>query len=185
MPSLMRCIYCGCLQDEPAGVKTCSRCGGELVFEAGRLTSSANYVQAQLELDQITAPADTTVKRHLILTIRTPKQVPAAEAAPTQSGRKPLSFVTVLDVSGSMYGDKLAWAKKAVQQAIQHLREGDVAALVTFASEVATVLPPTPVDASLKKRLDSFLSDMNAGGNTALCVGSDSGIDAPRQHAPS
>jgi Ca-activated chloride channel homolog len=181
MAKLMRCIYCGCLQDEPAGVKSCNRCGGELAFESGRLTPSANYVQAQLELDQITAPADTTVSRHLILTIRTPMKVPATEAAPTQTGRKPLSFVPVLDVSGSMGGDKLEWAKKAIRQAIQHLHDGDVAALVTFASEVVTVLPPTQVDASLKQRLESFLGDLQAGGQTALDGGLEAGIAGARQ----
>ena len=33
MSRLMRCLYCGLLQDEPEGIKTCPRCGGELVFE--------------------------------------------------------------------------------------------------------------------------------------------------------
>ena len=36
MPKLMRCLYCGLLQDEPAGVKVCARCGGELAFEQPR-----------------------------------------------------------------------------------------------------------------------------------------------------
>jgi len=26
MAGLMRCLYCGLLQDEPSGVKTCGRC---------------------------------------------------------------------------------------------------------------------------------------------------------------
>ena len=34
MARLMRCKYCGTLQDEPQGAKLCAQCGGELVFLA-------------------------------------------------------------------------------------------------------------------------------------------------------
>ena len=111
MSHLMRCLYCGLLQDEPRGVKACARCGGELVFEQPPPTRS--YVQAQIELDQINAPADQIVDRHLVLTIQTPPQVPDDEAAPTESGREPMTFTAVLDVSGSMRRDKLDAAKEA------------------------------------------------------------------------
>ena len=182
MPRLMRCLFCGCLQDEPAGVKACARCGGELAFESAPPPASHNYLQAQMELDQVTGPADTAVDRHLIVTIRTPAQVPAAELAPTETGRKPLGFVSVLDVSGSM-GDegKLNRAKEAVRQAARLLHEGDITALVTFASNVGTLLPPTRVDASLRQRLEATLGDLRAGGQTALCGGLEAGLAAARQ----
>lgn len=183
MPRLMRCIYCGCLQDEPAGIKACARCGGELDFTTSQPATSPNYLQVQMELDQITAPADRRVERHLVLTLRTPAQVPAAEAAPTQTGRPALMFVSVLDVSGSMRGDKLDWTKKAVRQAVQNLQAGDLTALVTFNSRVETLLPPTPVDGNLRQRLDAILDDLNAGGMTALCGGLEAGIAAARQEA--
>ncbi len=178
MSRLMRCAYCGWLQDEPAGVKACARCGGELSFEEAPPLGSHNYLQAQMELDQITAPAQVAVKRHLILTLRTPAQPPAAEAAPTAAGRKPLGFVAVLDVSGSMRGEKLTQAKEAVRLASQRLREGDQMALVTFSSEVQTILKPTRVDASLRQRLEAALGDFNAGGQTALDGGLAAGLAA-------
>ncbi len=182
MSMLMRCIYCGCLQDEPAGVKVCERCGGELAYVNTQPPATPNYLQVQMELDQVSAPADKPVDRHLILTIQTPAQVPVSEAAPTKTGRKSMGFVIVLDVSGSMHGEKLAWAKRAVQEAIQHLHDGDIAALISFATEVETILPPTVVDSSLKQRLNSFLSDLNSGGQTALCGGLEAGIAAARQN---
>ena len=50
MPRLMRCQYCGLLQDEPSGVKTCARCGGELAFEVEPPPDErASYVRAQME----------------------------------------------------------------------------------------------------------------------------------------
>jgi Ca-activated chloride channel family protein len=108
--------------------------------------------------------------------------VPAAEAAGTVSGRKPLSFVNVLDVSGSMGdGGKLGQAKEAVRLATRLLHEGDVASLVTFASRVETLLPPTLVDASLRQRLEASLSDLRAGGQTALCGGLEAGLAAAKE----
>ena len=68
MGNLMRCLFCGLLQDEPVGVKTCDRCGGELVFEKDRLkTFSGNsYISIQMELDQIFAPSERIVDRHVL-----------------------------------------------------------------------------------------------------------------------
>jgi len=175
----MRCLYCGLLQDEPQGVKVCARCGGELTFEKQAATRS--YVQVQMELDQINAPADQiVVERHLVVTIQTPSQVPEEEAAPTESGRDPLGFVAVLDVSGSMRGGKIASAKEAVRQAVQHLHDGDTFSLVTFADEVRTVFEPARMDRQLRSSVLDALKDVQAGGRTALCGGLEAGVAAAR-----
>jgi len=176
MPRLMRCLYCGLLQDEPRGVKTCVRCGGELVFEQSSPTRS--YVRAQMELDQINAPAGQIVDRHLVLTIQTPSQVPDDEAAPTTSGREPMGFAAVLDVSGSMRGKKIEAAREAVRQAVRRLHDSDIFSLVTFARQVQTVLKPTQVDGYLRERVESILREVGAGGRTALCGGLEAGIEA-------
>ena len=176
MPHLMRCLYCGLLQDEPHGVKTCVRCGGELVFE--QPPSTRSYVQAQMELDQINAPADQIVDRYLVLTIQTPLHVPDGEAAPTASGREPMSFTAVLDVSGSMRGKKIEAAREAVRQAVRCLHDGDVFSLVTFASEVQTVIKPMQVSGRLSKKVEGILCQISAGGRTALCGGLEAGIEA-------
>lgn len=176
MSRLMRCPYCGLLQDEPGGVKACARCGGELVFE--QPPPARSYVQAQMELDQINAPADQIVDRHLVLTIQTPPQVPDDEAAPTASGREPLGFTAVLDVSGSMRGEKIKAAREAVRQAVRRLHDGDLFSLVTFASEVQTALQPTQVDGHLRKQVEGILHQVNVGGQTALCGGLEAGVTA-------
>lgn len=178
MPRLMRCLYCGLQQDEPQGVKACVRCGGELVFE--QPPSSPTYVQVQMELDQINAPADQIVDRHLVLTVQTPPQVPEEEAAPTTSGREPMGFCAVLDVSGSMRGEKIDAAKEAVRQSLRRLHDGDVFSLVTFANEVQTVLNPTQVDGRLRERVEANLQAVRAGGRTALCGGLEAGIEAAK-----
>ncbi len=108
MKSLMRCLFCGLLQDEPKGVKVCQRCGGELAFgEPSSQYKEGSYLSAQMELDQVNAPCGQTVDRHLLVSIRTPEKVPKEYLAKTDSGRPPLSFNVILDVSGSMHGDKI------------------------------------------------------------------------------
>jgi len=178
MPRLMRCLYCGLLQDEPVGVKDCVRCGGELVFEAGPPPDKrGSYVEAQMELDQVKAPAGRNVDRHLLVTVRTPAQVPPGEAVSTETGRSPLGFTAVLDVSGSMRGQKLAQAKEAVRQALSRLHDGDVFSLVTFATKVECAFEPTELDDQTRRAVRSALQEIEASGRTALCGGLELGIE--------
>jgi Mg-chelatase subunit ChlD len=178
MPRLMRCQYCGVLQDEPAGAKTCVRCGGELAFESEPPPNErASYVQIQMELDQVMAPAGRNVERHLLITLRTPAQVPTTQAAHIEAGRPPLSFTAVLDVSGSMHGEKLMQAKDAVRLALRRLHDGDVLSLVTFSSDISCVLEPTTVNGHTRRIVESALQEITAGGLTALCGGLERGLE--------
>ena len=182
MPALMRCQHCGLLQDEPAGVKSCQRCGGELAFEVGpKPDERGSYLQAQLELDQVQAPAGRNVDRYLLVTLRTPSQVPPDQSAPTETGRPPLSFTAVLDVSGSMQGQKLAQAKEAVRQALHRLHEGDTISLVIFNSEVRCVLEPMVYGEQSRRVIESALQEINAGGMTALDGGLALGVEKAAQ----
>jgi Ca-activated chloride channel family protein len=171
------------LQDEPAGTKTCSRCGGGLEFEQGLPNGQKPaYIQAQLELDQVAAPAGQNVERYVLLTISAPKQVPETEAAPPGKPRPPLTFTAVLDVSGSMQGEKINQAKEAVRQSLRCLRPGDVFSLVTFASEVRQPVKPTVIDSRSVEAAVEALEKIQAGGMTALSGGLERGIkDALRQ----
>jgi Ca-activated chloride channel family protein len=183
MTRLMRCPFCGLLQDEPKGVKTCPRCGGALEFEILPGPGiKPSYLQVQMELDQVAAPAGQNVERHLLLTIRTPDKVPAEEAAPTGQTRPPLSFTAVLDVSGSMQGDKISQAKEAVRLAARFLRSRDVFSLVTFASQVNNPFIGLSCDEHTAARVESALQEISAGGMTALCGGLEKGIKNAHKH---
>jgi Mg-chelatase subunit ChlD len=184
MVRLMRCRYCGTLQDEPQGVKICAQCGGELVFvtddpwvQTGTGGASQSYVRAQLELDRITAPGDQIVERYLAITIETPEVIPAQERVTRASGREKMHFVAVLDTSGSMHGDKIRAAKEAVRLAMQRLCEGDVFSLVTFATDVRCSLASKPVHEGFRRVVTSALEEIQAGGQTALCGGLEAGIN--------
>ena len=185
MPRLMRCQYCGLLQDEPAGVKACARCGGELTFEVEPPPGEqASYVRAQMELDQVTAPGGRNVDRYLLVTLQTPVQVPPEEAAPTETGRQPLSFAAVLDVSGSMRGQKLAQAKEAVRQALRRLHDGDVFSLVTFSGGVACPFEPAEINDQARQVVERALGEIEAGGQTALCGGLELGLEKVAARPP-
>jgi len=129
-----------------------------------------------MEIDQVAAPANLNVERYLLVTIRTPVQVPAEEARPTEVGRAPINFAAVLDVSGSMQGEKLANAKVAVHQAIKYLHEGDIFSLVTFSSQVACPFEPKPVHSGTSQNLERALGEIQATGMTALDGGLELGI---------
>jgi Ca-activated chloride channel family protein len=182
MAKLMRCEYCGLLQDEPVGVKSCSRCGGELSFEKKLPGTAADYIGIQMELDQVAAPAGQNVERYLLVTIRTPKEVPPQEMPPARQTRPPVNFCAVLDVSGSMGGAKLDQAKQAVRLAVQYLRPGDVFSLVTFSSTVACPFEPILVDEKTSLAVEACLQTIHAGSQTALDGGLKLGIVKAQVH---
>ena len=172
MAILMRCLFCGLLQDEPAGVKTCQRCGGELVFEDLETSQKqGSYMTAQMELDQINAPAGQIVDRHLLVTLRTPKEVPDEHKAKSESGRTPLSFSIVVDVSGSMHGIKIENTKHALRLAARLLHEGDQVSMTLFSSSAQLLMKPTQIDATNIKVMESMIEELRAGGMTALYDG--------------
>jgi Ca-activated chloride channel family protein len=121
-----------------------------------------------MELDQISAPAGRNCDRYLLVTLRTPAQVPAEQAAQTKTGRQPLNFCAILDVSGSMQGEKIKQAKDAVQKSLHLLREGDVFSLVTFSNQVGTAFEPRRVGSQTRRVVESSLQEIVAGGMTAL-----------------
>ena len=169
MKRLMRCLFCGLLQDEPEGVKQCQRCGGELVFEEGPgPQESGSYLEAQMELDQVNAPPGQMVDRHLLISIRTPEKVPDAFLAKTDTGRPPLAFNVVLDVSGSMHGVKIENTKQALRMAARMLWDGDALAMTVFSDEAKIMLPPVPFNEKTRRVFESIVDELRPGGMTAL-----------------
>lgn len=177
MKRLMRCLFCGLLQDEPEGVKQCQRCGGELAFESNsQPEEKGSYLQAQMELDQVNAPPGQMVDRHLLITIRTPEKVPEVHLAKTASGRQALSFNVVLDVSGSMRGTKIENTKQSLRMAAKLLRDGDRIAMSVFSDVPHLILPPSRYDEDTKKKFESVVDEIQTGGMTALFAGLDLGL---------
>lgn len=77
--------------------------------------------------------------------------------------------VAVIDVSGSMAGDKLDQAKAAVSQLLGTLREGDRFRLVAFASGVRRyAVAWTPLTATSRREADAWISGLSPEGGTNI-----------------
>jgi Ca-activated chloride channel family protein len=176
MSKLMRCPICGHLQDEPPGVKICGQCGGQPEYDNQPSAVQGTYLQVQMELEQGVAPAGQNVERHLLVTLRTPKEVLPEEMPTTAQRHPPVNFTDVLDNSGSMQGEKIEQAREAMRQAVHYLRGGDVFSLVTFNNTIACPYKPFLVDDKTSRAVETCLGTIQAGGMTALDGGLERGI---------
>lgn len=81
--------------------------------------------------------------------------------------KKPVDVVALIDISGSMKGDKISTARTSLIQFINLLSDRDRLQVTTFASQVA---PLTPLSALSDKRteLTRRVSGIVEGGNTRL-----------------
>lgn len=67
-----------------------------------------------------------------------------AKLAPDNLKRPPLNLSVVLDRSGSMAGDKLAYVKKATQFLLRHLGAQDTISAVTYGADARVEIEPQP-----------------------------------------
>lgn len=90
-------------------------------------------------------------------------------------------LVVVIDVSGSMTGDKLDHAKSALRALISRLDERDRLALVAYSSHAWTPIPLVPAKATSKTRWQQVIDTLRAGGMTNLAEGLDVGTNILRE----
>lgn len=178
MGFLMRCLYCGLLQDEPAGVKQCARCGGEMVFETERLKGQpASYLSIQMELDQVYAPSEKMIDRFILFSIRSPKIVPDAYKSQNHKKRPSINFNPVIDRSGSMHGTKLSFSIEAVRQSLLYLNDSDSFSLSMFDDAVETLFTPYEASPEHLAAIEKSLLKIGPGGSTALDAGLENSIN--------
>jgi Ca-activated chloride channel family protein len=81
--------------------------------------------------------------------------------------KKPVDLVVVMDVSGSMGGDKITAARVSLTQFIDLLYDRDRLEIITFGSEIITMTPLTGLG---EKRIDITrrVSGIIEGGDTRL-----------------
>lgn len=137
-------------QTAPISIGQVSDVGGSLtavvsvVDPSGRPITGLTAEQVTLELDGVPVPLQEM-----------------RFAADPGTG---LGVVLVLDVSGSMAGERLARAKAAAATFLDSLQPADQVALLAFNSQVAFLSDFTGDRAALK----GIIQGLNAAGNTAL-----------------
>lgn len=121
---------------------------------------------------EMTASRSST--HFLEIAIRAAEQAdsPARVTAPL-----PVNFIFVVDTSASMSGEKLDTVKVALRQLYQQLRDSDVLGIVTFDTQVRTVLRATRKADLPADDLTAVIQGMQADGGTDLNLGLLYGID--------
>ena len=82
----------------------------------------------------------------------------------------PLNLVFVIDKSGSMSGDKMAWVKESFDVFLGRVRDKDFVSVVAFDSTASVVFPST----QMREKREEFrraVKRIEAGGGTDLSAG--------------
>ena len=82
--------------------------------------------------------------------------------------KDPAAFLLVLDVSGSMAGEKLAQAVKGALFALKFAREGDLFGVLVYSDRPRWLLPLAPLDYRHRRLAEERLKALSAGGGTRL-----------------
>lgn len=93
-------------------------------------------------------------------------QVPDLGARPAKAS---LSVVFLLDRSGSMGGDSIEEARRALRLCLRHLREGDRFSILAFDDSVESFAKePVPLTARTLAQADAWIASVEARGGTEL-----------------
>jgi Ca-activated chloride channel family protein len=131
---------------------------------AGPVAMSVDLVQ-----DKVLAGSEGQVAISLTLTA---SQIEPPDGVPVQHA----DLVIVLDRSGSMEGQKLNDARRAVLRLVDRLTAKDRLALVTYSNSVQTVSPLVPMDDDHRRQLKAAVQEISSGGGTNLGGGLQQGI---------
>jgi Ca-activated chloride channel family protein len=123
---------------------------------------------AQLTFEKVRF--DEPKDAHLVVSLAAPQG--AARIA-----RPPVCVIPVLDVSGSMEGEKLHHAKQSILKLVDHLAPGDFCGVVVFSTEVETLAAPAEMTQERMDALKAAVGRLGARQQTNLGGGLLAGLD--------
>lgn len=94
-----------------------------------------------------------------------------APAAPPRDERTPVNLAFVLDRSGSMAGQKIALAKRAIEEALARLQPEDRFSVVVYDDVVEVVVPSVTATVEARRTALERLAAIDARGSTNLAEG--------------
>lgn len=119
-------------------------------------------ISAQFSFEKVDHTKDNTP--HLVVSLKAP-------TLDWVTKRPNICLVPVIDLSGSMRGAKLEYAKKSLLKLVDQLVPGDITGLIGFEARVHTLVQPGPVTPELKAKLKDAINKLQPLGGTDLCSG--------------
>lgn len=119
-------------------------------------------IHARFNRDKLDHSQDNTA--HLVVSLQAP-------ALDWVAKRPKVCVLPVIDLSGSMRGDKLAYAKKSALKLVEQLQPGDVAGLAEFSDSASIVVEPGEATAQHKDKLNRAIRGLRLGGGTNFADG--------------
>jgi Ca-activated chloride channel family protein len=119
-------------------------------------------IQARFPFDKVNYAQDTD--GHLVLSFTAP-------SIDWVTQRPKLCVLPVIDLSGSMQGSKLEYAKRSILKLIEHLTPGDICGLFGFESHLHTLVQPGAVTPEFKETLKSAVGKLHVMGGTNFSEG--------------
>jgi Ca-activated chloride channel family protein len=129
-----------------------------------------NTLEAQARLTFNKVAYDKDNEAHLVVSLKAPK-------IDWQAKRPPVCIIPVIDISPSMEGQKMLYAKQSVLKLIDNLQPGDFCGIVAFGGQVFTVSKPVEVTQAQKDRLKAAVGQLTTNGSTNFSGGMCQGLD--------
>lgn len=83
-----------------------------------------------------------------------------------KGNRTPVSLIAAVDISSSMAGEKLDYAKKSLMKLIDNLTSGDVLGIILFDHMIELLSEPVPMTQENKDRLKAKVTQLQHRGST-------------------
>jgi Ca-activated chloride channel homolog len=119
-------------------------------------------IEAALTYDKIRHDQDHNA--HLVISLTAPTK-------DGEEGRAPICVVPVVDISGSMAGAKLDYAKRSAIKLIEHLKPGDYTGLIAFESRVHVIIAPQKITPEVKEQMKAEIGKLHTIGGTNFAGG--------------
>ena len=106
---------------------------------------------------------------HLVLSLKAPK-------IDWEAKRSPVCVIPIVDISGSMSGAKIEYAKQTLLKLVDHLQPGDFCGLGAFSTEIYPIQPPVEMTSMKKEDIKGKIGDLKTRADTNFSGGIELGM---------